>query len=66
MTVIQLVKKLPASLKPKGSLPCSQKPATGRYPGPVETNPHPQAPMLYNNNKFGLGPLTCSDSKFNF
>jgi hypothetical protein len=29
-------------MEPEGSLLCSQEPATGYYPDPDETNPHPQ------------------------
>jgi hypothetical protein len=29
--------------EPEGSSPHSQQPATGPYPVPVESNPHPQA-----------------------
>jgi hypothetical protein len=31
----------PSFMEPQGSLPCSQKPATGPYPEADETNPHP-------------------------
>jgi hypothetical protein len=27
-------------MKPEGSLPCSQKPSTGPYPGPDKSSPH--------------------------
>jgi hypothetical protein len=37
--VTQLVKKYPAFfMEPEGSLPCSQKPATGPYPKPAESS----------------------------
>jgi hypothetical protein len=29
-------------MKPEGSLPCSQEPATCPYPESNESNPHPQ------------------------
>jgi len=35
----QLVKKSPAFNEPKGSLPCSQEPATGSYLAPDESSP---------------------------
>jgi len=28
-------------MAPESSLPCSQEPATGPYPKPDESNPHP-------------------------
>jgi hypothetical protein len=28
-------------MEPEGSLPCSQEPATGRYPEQRESSPHP-------------------------
>lgn len=33
----------PFITKRKDPLPCSQKPATGPYPGPVESSPHPHS-----------------------
>jgi hypothetical protein len=29
-------------MEPEGSLPCIQEPATGAYPEPGESNPHPK------------------------
>jgi hypothetical protein len=42
LTVTQFVKQEPAFvMEPECSLPCSQKPATGPYPEPAESNsPH--------------------------
>jgi len=33
-------KKFPPGVKPKGSVPCSQDPATGPYAQPNESSPH--------------------------
>jgi hypothetical protein len=32
-------------MKPKSSLLCSQEPASGPYPEPDESNPHPPTPV---------------------
>jgi hypothetical protein len=39
--VARLVKKFPAFYGTKFSLPCSQEPITGLYPGPEESSTHP-------------------------
>jgi len=41
LTVAQHVKKFPAFMKPEGSLPCSQHPATGPYPEADKSSPQP-------------------------
>jgi len=33
-------------MEPEGSLLCSQEPATGHYPEPDESSPHPQILFL--------------------
>jgi len=42
LIVTEDIKKYPAFfMEPEGSLPCSQKPATGLYPEPAESSsPH--------------------------
>jgi hypothetical protein len=39
-TTAESYKKFQSFMKPKGSLPCSQKPVTGSYPGPHDSGPH--------------------------
>jgi hypothetical protein len=39
LIVVQVVKKLPPSMEPEGSLPCSQEPATGPYLKPDDSSP---------------------------
>jgi len=40
LTVTQLVKKFPAFMEHEGSLPCSQKSASGPYTEPDVSNPY--------------------------
>jgi hypothetical protein len=41
LIVIHIIKKYPSFMGTEGSLPCSQKPATGSYPEPAESSsPH--------------------------
>jgi len=40
LRVAELVKNSPSFYEPEGSLPCSQKPATGHYLEPDESSPH--------------------------
>jgi len=41
LTGFQLVKKFPEFIKPEGSLPLSQVPATCPYPEPAPSSPYP-------------------------
>jgi hypothetical protein len=50
LTVIQPVKKSPAFMETEGSSPRSQQPATGPYPEPDESSPHP--PTLFSEDPF--------------
>jgi hypothetical protein len=43
---------------PKGSLSCSQEPATGSYPKPDESNLHPQ--ILFLQDLLHNNPLSCA------
>jgi hypothetical protein len=47
LVVAQLVKKFHTFYGPKGSLPCSQEPATSIYPKPDESSQHPQIVFLF-------------------
>jgi hypothetical protein len=40
-----VIKKFPAFMESKGSFQSSQKPGSGQYPEPDESNPHP--PILF-------------------
>jgi hypothetical protein len=50
-------------MEPEGSLPCSQQPATGRYPEPDASSPHlaTHFPKIHSNITFPSTPRSYND-----
>jgi hypothetical protein len=47
LIVAQLAQKLRPFMKPEGSSPCSQQPATEFYPEPDESSAYPQTLIFF-------------------
>jgi hypothetical protein len=45
--VVQQLKYSRNFMEPDGSLPCSQDPATGTFPEPIESSSHPPFPSCF-------------------